>query len=139
MKRFSGSMIGLCVMASLLVSCSYFGSSSSHSGSGLGDQTGSMTGMPTNESTAIGGSFESKMDNIDRSKLSRALDSGLGKATSWTSGASGITYTVVPTRKVTIGNNQFCRAYSITGTRGSSSNQYTGTACLGDDSNWHPV
>lgn len=105
----------------------------------LGDQPASMTGRPTNQSTAVGGKFESTMDRIDRSKLSRALDSGLGKATTWTNGSSGITFTVVPTRKVRIGNNAFCRTYNITAVRGSSTDQYSGTACLGDDSNWHPV
>lgn len=141
-------MVFVCIASSLLASCSsfnqYFGSvpsgrSAAKASGDIGDQPTSMTGHLTNMSTAVGGKFESSMDNIDRSKLSRALDSGLGKATTWTNVSSGISFTVVPTRKMSIGSNQFCRAYNITAVKGSSTDQYTGTACLGDDSNWHPM
>ena len=131
--------LSLFVMGSLLISCSVFKSSPRQSRSDLGDQPSSMTGKPTNQSTAIGGSFESSMDVLDKSRVSRALDSGLGKPTKWVNAASGVTYTVVPTRKVKVGGNEFCRDYTITADHGGSSSQYEGTACLGDDSNWHPT
>ncbi len=147
MQKQLVKLICIFVAGGFLISCTsiqsvFNGRSSKSTSSGksdLGDQPASMTGRPTNQSTAVGGKFDSRMDGLDKSKLPRALDAGLGKATTWTNGSSGITYTVVPTRKVTIGGNQFCRSYSITAVRGGDTDQYTGTACLGDDSNWHPI
>lgn len=133
------------VIVGILVSCatvkSVFQGPSSNvaAKSDVGDQPASMTGQPTNQSTAVGGKFDSTMDKLDKSKLSRALDGGLGKPTTWANGSTGITYTVVPTQKTTIGGNKFCRSYQITAMKGAKSDQYSGTACLGDDSNWHPV
>jgi len=89
-------------------------------------------------SSQIGGKYEQSMDEIDKTKLSRALDAGLGKSTTWKNASTGLTYTVVPTRKVTVNGNAFCRQYSITvGRSEQQSNTLNGTACVASDGAWH--
>ena len=92
-----------------------------------------------NENTVIAGNFEKSMDQIDKSKLSHALDSPLGKSTHWSNEITGINYTVVPTAKLTIADNPFCRKYTITAARKSSTQQINGTACVGSDGNWQAI
>ncbi len=87
----------------------------------------------------IAGSFESAMTQEDKNKLSRALDGGLGKSTHWTNSATGYTYTVTPIRKVTIEGNPICRSFEAIATRGSSSRNTAGTACITADGDWHAV
>lgn len=87
----------------------------------------------------LGGEGARSMDEIDKSKLSHALDSPLGKATHWENGNTGINYTVVPTQKVTINGNSLCRKYQVTLEKGDKSRQINGTACISTDGNWHPI
>lgn len=71
------------------------------------------------------------MDSADKSKLHHALDNPIGKATTWINETTNVTYTVVPTKKVTIGGNPFCREYRLTEKRGSGSTRESyGTACV---------
>lgn len=88
---------------------------------------------------SVGGNIGNAMDSFDKNKLSHALDSALGKPTQWINQNTGISYTVVPTEKVVIGDNQFCRKYTVTATKGTQVKESRGVACVGDDSNWHPV
>jgi surface antigen len=98
-----------------------------------------LSGEPVADSGPLAGNIEGSMDENDRNKLSRALDGGIGKETHWTSGATGIAYTVVPTRKISVGGNNLCRNYSITASRGGSRQNMSGSACVGSDGAWHPV
>lgn len=79
------------------------------------------------------------MDGNDNVKMTRALDKPLGKATTWSNGRTGTTYTVTPTSKVTINGNPFCRRYTTTIMRNGSSREQSGTACVASDGNWHPL
>lgn len=79
------------------------------------------------------------MDADDKLKMSRALDSGTGKATHWENGATGITYMVTPIRKVVVQGNPFCREYSVQATRGSVTKNNSGTACVTTDGSWHTI
>lgn len=79
------------------------------------------------------------MDELDKSKMSHALDGAPGKATTWQNASSGITYTVTPTRKVVISGNPFCREYQVKIARGSNSRDVTATACVTTDGSWHTI
>jgi surface antigen len=79
------------------------------------------------------------MSTSDKLKMSRALDAGIGKSTTWKNSATGISYTVVPSRKVVIQNNPFCREYQVTMTKNQSQQALRGTACITDDGNWHTI
>lgn len=104
-------------------------------------QNGSMT--TTTEENApggsVGGSLSNSMDEFDKTKMFHALDKPLGKASEWTNQSTNIHYTVVPTEKVEINGNPFCRRYNVTAQRGGNSRQFSGTACVGADSNWQTV
>ena len=99
--------------------------------------SGGLTEATSN--APVGGGAQHSMDDIDQSKLSRALDGGVGKATTWQNANTGIKYTVVPTGKLTIGGNPFCRKYTVTTEKGNSTNQVSGTACVSTDGAWHPA
>lgn len=88
---------------------------------------------------ALGGTASNSMDVIDKSKLSRALDSPLGKSTHWSNANTGIDYTVVTTQKVTVNGNSLCRKYNIEAAKDDKTRQMSGTACVSTDGNWHPV
>ncbi len=87
----------------------------------------------------LGGGVAQSMDTIDKSKLSHALDSPLGKSTQWSNGNTGINYTVVPTQKVTISGNSLCRRYNATAVKGDKTRQMNGVACISTDGNWHSI
>jgi surface antigen len=87
----------------------------------------------------IGGSTEKSMDANDKIKMSKALDKAPGKPTEWTNERTGITYTVTPIKKIVINNNPFCREYETVIAHRSNSNSVKGTACIGDDGNWHSL
>jgi surface antigen len=97
-----------------------------------------VSNVNTNE-PLIGGSTERSMDANDKLKMSKALDKAPGKSTEWTNDRTGITYNVTPVKKIVINNNPFCREYETVITRRSNSNTLTGTACIGDDGNWHSL
>lgn len=90
-------------------------------------------------STVVSGDIGGRMDAIDRSKLSHALDRPLGKSTSWTNVNTGINYTVVPVRKVTVNGNSFCRQYQVTASRDGKERNTDGTACVASDGQWQSV
>ncbi len=87
----------------------------------------------------IGGSLEKYMDSDDKIKMSRGLDKAPGKTTSWTNNRMGMHYAVTPIRKVVLKDNPYCRTYQMTATRGSHTKEASGTACIAEDGNWHPM
>lgn len=103
-----------------------------------------VNGLPTAEqegavaSGAVpGGSIAYAMDSNDKSKMFHALDLAPGKATHWMNPTTGVNYTVVPIKKITVNGNPFCREYQTTSSKGSQEHQVTGTACVGQDGAWH--
>lgn len=107
-------------------------------------KSGIATNQPTNTFSAqtnasVGGSLTRSMDADDKIKMSRSLDKALGKKTEWKNEVTGITYAVVPVKKVTIGDNHFCRVYTMTATRGDTTQELNETACIGQDGEWHPA
>jgi surface antigen len=93
---------------------------------------------PTNNEP-VGGSLEKSMDSDDKIKMSRALDKAPGKTTSWTNNHNGMHYAVTPIRKIVLKDNPFCRVYQMVATRGSHAKEISGTACISEDGNWHPM
>lgn len=93
----------------------------------------------TTSDAPVGGSIEKSMDPDDKIKMSRALDKAPGKTTSWTNNRTGMSYDVTPVRKVVFKNNPFCRTYQMAATRGSHTKEVSGTACVSEDGNWHPI
>lgn len=96
------------------------------------DETPTTTTDAGTTNAAVGGG----MSASDQGKLSHALDAPLGQPTTWVSETNGTTYTVVPTAKVNINGNPYCRKYNVKSEKGSQSNAYTGTACVSADSSW---
>lgn len=137
-------LAGIIVLGSALGACS---SMFSHEQQGGGKAVASngeekpieLSGEPVADTAPLAGNIQSSMDENDRTRLSRALDGGIGKETRWVSGSTGITYAVVPTRKISVGGNSLCRKYTITASRGGSRQQVSGSACIGSDGAWHTV
>lgn len=96
------------------------------------EETATTTTDAGTTSTPVGGG----MSASDQDKLSHALDGPIGQPTTWVSETNGTTYTVVPTTKVTINGNPYCRKYNVKTEKGSRSNAYTSTACVSADSSW---
>jgi surface antigen len=103
------------------------------------NQTNTNAGTTNASGASIGGNIQSAMDEIDKSKMSKALDSAIGKPTHWTNENTGIAYTVTPTEKVNVSGYTFCRKYTATATKGEHEQQTSGTACIGADSNWQSI
>ena len=93
----------------------------------------------TESNTPVGGNLANNMDEADKQKLSRALDSAPGKATSWSNVSTGTSYTVVPTKKISINGNPFCREYNLTASRGGQTQEVRGNACVTADGDWHSI
>lgn len=93
---------------------------------------------PTGE-RGVAGSLSSMMDVNDRSKLSHALDKAPGNSTAWVNSNTGISYVVVPTKKITIGDNPYCRAYNVTAAKDGKSRELSGSACVGPDGSWQAI
>lgn len=92
------------------------------------------TGQP------LAGEIERSMDDSDKDKLSHALDKRIGKKTEWTNNRTHITYTVIPTRKLVIDGNHFCRKYQVISEYNGAQREVDGTACVsGVDSSWQVV
>lgn len=97
------------------------------------------TGTATASGEAVGGNISRSMDEADKSKLWHALDKPLGKSTQWVNTNTGTSYTVIPTEKLSINGNPYCRRYSVTSTRGGNTHEINGTACVSATSNWEAV
>lgn len=99
-------------------------------------------GNETNVNVTMTGGGEiglRSMDGDDKTKMSRALDAGTGKSTRWQNGATGVSYTVTPIKKVVIQGNPFCREYSVVAEKSGNTKEARGTACVTTDGSWHTV
>lgn len=87
----------------------------------------------------VGGYIEQFMDGTDKTKLSRGLDAGIGKTTAWKNPASGLKFSVTPTRRVSADGGGICRSYTVRMTKTGITDKVNGTACVGRDGAWHVV
>jgi len=112
-----------------------FGSTSNNTA----QATSTEQGPTSNAGKLIGIGIEKSMDDVDKSKLSHALDNAPGKSTHWVNANSGASYTVEPTKKVVIDGNPYCREYHMTAVIKNNTQQYNGTACVSTDGAWHAI
>jgi len=97
------------------------------------------TSAVSTASGPLGGEAANRMDAFDRSKLSRALDGGIGKTSQWTNANTGITFAVTPTGITHVNGNPYCRQYTVTMTATGMMRENHGVACLNDNSNWQAM
>jgi surface antigen len=108
-----------------------------------GSPAPTMTGnaAPTNTgNTRLAGNLENSMDQYDRDKVAHALDKKIGKSTEWTNSSTGITYTVMPTQRLTLNGNRFCRKYRVTSMKNEAQREVAGVACVSEtDGSWQVI
>lgn len=135
--------LSLLAASSMLSSCLYnmsdVGTSSSSAPTPPKETTSAEEAsqpVKLNAGGPLGGYIEQFMDANDKSKMARALDGGVGKASRWTNPVSGAQFAVTPTAKVSIGGG-ICRTYVVSMIKGGIADKASGTACIGDDGVWH--
>lgn len=151
MKKIS-KVVAALVCSSLLVGCAgtshqdvgtigggvVGGLLGSQIGHGSGRLVGAVAG--TLVGAYVGGSIGRSMDDVDRMKMSQALERNrIQQASTWSNPNTGTTYTVVPTRTYYKNSNQPCREYSSTAIIGGKRQQIFGHACRKADGSWKVV
>jgi len=85
----------------------------------------------------LGGAIGKNMDDTDRARMSQALESNqAGQPAYWQNDRTGSSYTVVPTKNVTVHGNPYCREYRTTANIAGKKQQLYGTACRQKDGTW---
>ncbi len=135
----------LSAAAILLICMNFAGCSTQHdpkpmpmnqSSGYMNNNTASMT----NSNQPVGGTIAQAMDSNDREKMFRALDKSIGKPTQWVNQRTQIKFTVVPTAKVAVQGNQFCRKYMVTAIGHQNKQQTNGLACVSQtNSAWQEI
>ncbi|OGT52482.1 MAG: hypothetical protein A3E84_03125 [Gammaproteobacteria bacterium RIFCSPHIGHO2_12_FULL_42_13] len=91
-------------------------------------------------SLLIGGAIGSSMGEADKAKMARGIEKPVGKSAHWVSSRTGTSYTVTPTKKMTIDGNHHCREYLVIAMLNNKTQQYDGVACIASaDGEWHAV
>jgi surface antigen len=111
-------------------------------GSTVGQGSGRMLAIAagTLAGAYIGGSVGKSMDDTDRLKMNKALESNdVGKPAYWHNASTGANYQVVPTKNVSVDGNEYCREYRTVANIGGKKQQMYGTACRQPDGSWQAV
>jgi surface antigen len=111
-------------------------------GSTVGGGTGKILAVAagTIAGAIIGGSIGKSMDAADRAHANRALDNQpIGKPAYWHNAETGAEYEMVPTKNVSVGDNQYCREYRTVANIAGKKQQVYGTACRQPDGTWQAV
>lgn len=111
-------------------------------GSQFGGGSGKLVavGVGTLAGAFLGGAIGKSMDDTDKLKMQRALESNpVGKPAYWQNANNGATYTVTPVKNVTVQGNQYCREYNTTAVIGGKQEKMYGTACRQPDGSWKVV
>ena len=104
-------------------------------GSGHGRTAATILG--TMIGTTIGGNVGRSMDESDRIKVSRSLETvRTGVETSWQNPDTGYHYLVVPTKTIET-NSGPCREYTVDASFEGETRKIYGTACRQSDGSWH--
>lgn len=114
-------------------------------GGALGSQVGhgegrtAATVIGTLLGSAVGGTVGRSMDETDRLKVARSLETvRTGVPSHWRNPDTGNAYTVVPTRTYESAGTP-CREYTVDGTIGGRKEKIVGTACRQSDGSWRTV
>lgn len=98
---------------------------------------------PAAKKQLVTGSIDKTMDDTDRMKVNRALETlPTNKTSAWTNTESGITYRTTPTKTYfhrAKGASQPCREFTITAIIGGTKQQTYNTACRQSDGIWKPA
>ncbi len=87
----------------------------------------------------IGGKIGQSMDEVDRMKMSRALEtSETNQTTRWVNPDNGNRYAITPKRTYNR-HGQPCREYSTTAIIGGKKQEIYGTACRTADGSWRVI
>lgn len=111
-------------------------------GSQFGQGGGQMLaiGVGTLAGALIGGAIGKNMDETDKLKMSQALEShNVGQPAYWQNAKTGASYTVTPTRNLSVDGNPYCREYRTTAIIAGKKQQMYGTACRQPDGSWKMV
>lgn len=85
----------------------------------------------------IGGAIGRNMDETDRLKMSQGLENNaIGRPAYWQNSKTGASYTVTPTKNISLNNNPYCREYRSVVNIGDKQQQLYGTACRQPDGSW---
>lgn len=108
-------------------------------GSTIGGGSGKLVavGLGTMAGAFLGGEIGKSMDDVDRMKMQRALESNaVGQPAYWQNANSGTNYKVTPTKNVTVHGNKYCREYRSTAVVAGKTQEVYGTACRQPDGSW---
>lgn len=111
-------------------------------GSQFGKGTGQLAaiGIGTLAGAFIGNAIGKNMDDVDRMKMSQALESNqVGQPAYWQNQKTGANYTVTPTHNVTVKGNRYCREYRTVADIAGKKQQIYGTACRQPDGSWKVI
>lgn len=107
-------------------------------GSQIGDGTGQIVAVALGTLIGgyIGGSIGKSMDDVDRMKMNRALETQpTGQAYSWQNPDTGYDYTVTPTETYQSDTGP-CRDYTTEAVIDGNREVVHGTACRQSDGRW---
>lgn len=108
-------------------------------GSTVGQGSGRLlaVGAGTLVGAYMGGAIGKHMDEQDRANMNHALENNQnGQPAYWRNQNTNTTYTVTPTKNVTVQNNKYCREYQTTTVIAGKQQQMYGTACRQPDGSW---
>jgi len=155
MKNLSCSTLALVLVSSMLPACESTPSNPSQRDTGMviggilggviGHEVGGGSGrtaatiVGTLIGAAIGGSIGRSMDETDRIKTARTLETvRTGVPSQWVNPDSGHRYTVMPTRTYDHPTGP-CREYTVDAVIGGSADKVYGTACRQPDGSWRAM
>lgn len=88
----------------------------------------------------IGGAIGKDMDEQDKLKMARALETNnVGQPAYWQNANTGADYTVTPVKNVSHAGNRYCREYRTVAIIAGKKQQMYGTACRQPDGTWKTV
>lgn len=111
-------------------------------GSRFGSGSGQLlaVGVGSLAGAFLGGAIGKSMDDADRMKMSNALEyNSVGQPAYWRNPNNNTSYTVVPTKNVSVRGNPYCREYRTTADIAGKKQQIYGTACRQADGSWKTV
>lgn len=87
----------------------------------------------------IGGVIGNSMDSSDKTAMNNAMNSPSGQPTHWVNKKTGMSYTVVPTSRVTVNGNPNCRKFYTTAVVKGKRQRVYGVACPTANGTWQAV
>jgi surface antigen len=155
MKNLSAPTVALVMVASMLPGCESPPSNPSQRDTGMviggilggviGHEVGGGSGrtaatiVGTLIGAAIGGSIGRSMDETDRIKTARTLETvRSGVSSQWVNPDTGYRYAVTPTRTYSNASGP-CREYTVDAVIGGRPDKVYGTACRQPDGSWRAM